>query len=275
MRPWVSPYSCRRGPSANTTANRAPSCATPRERTPSARPTTQAPVNASLYRGWRAGSNGPPAANPAAPPLALARHARRPAGPEGGQLRPAPAPGGPGTRARLAAFQPSPARSAGGGERAARWRARAAGMSRPRLAAAAARRHPNEGGPPCSCRRGPTQPTRPRGRGRSAPGAREGSPSDGPGSQASPKACPAFGDGSRRGRGFLTAAGGTPAPAAAASALGPRGRRGQESPSRPPGGRGPTSRMPPHRPRKAPDRPRRRACPPARQPAAAEGGSPL
>ncbi|XP_069996767.1 skin secretory protein xP2-like [Penaeus vannamei] len=32
--------------------------------------------------------------------------------------------------------------------------------------------------------------------------------------------------------------------------------------------------MPPHRPRKAPDRPRRRACQPARQPAAAEGGSP-
>ncbi|XP_069996768.1 collagen, type I, alpha 1a-like [Penaeus vannamei] len=90
-----------------------------------------------------------------------------------------------------------------------------------------------------------------------------------------PKACPAFGDGSRRGRGFITAAVATPAPADAASALGLRGRRGQKSPSRLPGGRGPTSRMPPHRPRKAPDRPRRRACPPARQLAASEGGSPL
>ena len=36
MRPWVSPYCCGRGPSANTTANRGPSCATPRERTPCA-----------------------------------------------------------------------------------------------------------------------------------------------------------------------------------------------------------------------------------------------
>ncbi|ROT63949.1 hypothetical protein C7M84_018138 [Penaeus vannamei] len=166
--PSRPPGGCRRGPSANTTANRAPSCATPREdalRTP---------------HHPRPGKR-----------LTFSR---------GGLLGPAPDPRG--TRARLAAFQPSPARSAGGG-------------------------------PPCSCRRGPTQPTRPRGRGRSAPGAREGSPSDGPGSQASPKACPAFGDGSRRGRGFLTAAGGTPA---AASAPGPRGRRGQESPSRPPGG---------------------------------------
>ncbi|ROT63947.1 hypothetical protein C7M84_018136 [Penaeus vannamei] len=94
--------------------------------------------------------------------------------------------------------------------------------------------HPRPGGPPCSCRRGPTQPTRPRGRGRSAPGAREGSPSDGPGSQASPKACPAFGDGSRRGRGFLTAAGARPLPPPPPAREGAGGRRAQAA--RPGGG---------------------------------------
>ncbi|XP_069997456.1 basic salivary proline-rich protein 1-like [Penaeus vannamei] len=106
-----------------------------------------------------------------------------------------------------------------------------------------------EGGPPYSSRHGPSAHTT-AGRGRSAPGAREGSPSDGSGSQDFPKACPAFGDGSRRGRGFLAAAGATPAQAAACSALGPKERRGQGSPSCPLGGRGPTRGRPSHRPRK-------------------------
>ncbi|ROT63851.1 hypothetical protein C7M84_018232 [Penaeus vannamei] len=87
-----------------------PSCATPRERTPSARPTTHAPVKASLSRGWRAGSNGPPAANPAAPPLAPAP----PAGPEGGLLGPAPDPRG--TRARLDRVPAQPSTLGRGGQ---------------------------------------------------------------------------------------------------------------------------------------------------------------
>ncbi|ROT63954.1 hypothetical protein C7M84_018143 [Penaeus vannamei] len=105
----------------------------------------------------------------------------------GGLLGPAPDPRG--TRARLAAFQPSPARSAGA--------------------------HTTAGQGPFG----------PRGQGRQ--------PLRRPRQPGLPQSLPAFGDGSRRGRGFLTAAGGTPA---AASAPGPRGRRGQESPSRPPGG---------------------------------------
>ncbi|ROT63856.1 hypothetical protein C7M84_018237 [Penaeus vannamei] len=65
-----------------------------------------------------------------------------------------------------------------------------------------------EGGPPYSCRHGPSAHTT-AGRGRSAPGPGKAAPptarQPGP-----PKACPAFGDGSRRGRGFLAAAGATP-----------------------------------------------------------------
>ncbi|ROT81698.1 hypothetical protein C7M84_025149 [Penaeus vannamei] len=197
MRPWVSPYCCRRGPSANTTANRGPSCATPREGTPSARPTTPAPVNASLSR-WRARSNGPPAANPAAPPLAPpATLAGRP--PEGGQLRPAPAPGDP------AAFQPSPARSAGGGRGPRvdlpppRGEAQPAGCN-PAPPPAQGRPPPGPEGelataafgrrwfPPTVV--GAALSPHDRGQGRSAPGATEGSPSDGPGSQARASPCP-------------------------------------------------------------------------------------
>ncbi|ROT70784.1 hypothetical protein C7M84_010914 [Penaeus vannamei] len=151
----------------------------------------------------------------------------------------------------------------GGGERAARWRARAAGMSRPRLAAADARRHPNEGGPPCSCRRGPTQPTRPRGRGRSAPGAREGSPSDGPGSQASPKACPAFGTGAGEAGACSRRRGGTPAPTAAASTPGREGAGGRRAQAARPGGEAQPAGCPPHRRARPPTAPTA-SSPPAR-----------
>ncbi|ROT63845.1 hypothetical protein C7M84_018226 [Penaeus vannamei] len=55
-------------PGPNTTANRGPSCATPRERTPSARPTTHAPVSASLLAGGGRGATGPPPATLAGRP---------------------------------------------------------------------------------------------------------------------------------------------------------------------------------------------------------------
>ncbi|ROT63950.1 hypothetical protein C7M84_018139 [Penaeus vannamei] len=413
MRPWVSPYSCRRGPSANTTANRAPSCATPRERTPSARPTTHALVDhpvvvgagrlsphdrgAGAVRPRGPGKAAPPTAPAARPPPKPAplsgtgageagassrrrgarplppppparegaggrrAQAARPGGRRGRQARPGPPSareGAGGRRGRAQAVpwpakedvaerpagQAPPARSPGqaAGRRAAaatqqakggasprsatreprtqpplpivggagpqatrpetgpsirpagagawrahrpptplarsgqaprwetqrriseptralpagrglnRWRpaARSAGRG-PRVGgpgqrvAATACRHPNEGGPPCSCRRGPTQPTRPRGRGRSAPGPGKAAPPTArqPGL---PKACPAFGDGSRRGRGFLTAAGARPRPplpppppaerAQGAGEPKPPPGGGQESPSRPPGG---------------------------------------
>ncbi|ROT63969.1 hypothetical protein C7M84_018103 [Penaeus vannamei] len=101
---------------------------------------------------------------------------------------------------------PRPARSAGGGERAARRLAAAAGARpnqldatphhRPRRKAPARprgrARHSSlrpKVVPPYSCRRGPSAHTT-AGRGRSAPGATEGSPSDGPGSQARASPCP-------------------------------------------------------------------------------------
>ncbi|ROT70783.1 hypothetical protein C7M84_010913, partial [Penaeus vannamei] len=211
-------------PGPNTTANRGPSCATPRERTPSARPTTHAPVKPHFLAGG-AGSNGPPTANPAAPPLAPARHARRPA----------PAPRG--TRARLAAFQPSPARSAGsaGGRRAQAARSGARPnqkrpphrRARPRRRARARPPAAAEGGPPARA-----LSPHDRGQGRSAPGPGKAAPptarQPGP-----PKACPAFGDGSRRGR-------------ASSRRRGPRPARRRRLPPRPRGrrGRGPTSRGP-------------------------------
>ncbi|ROT63972.1 hypothetical protein C7M84_018106 [Penaeus vannamei] len=171
-----------------------------------------------------------------------ARHARRPAGPEGGQLRPAPAPGGPG-RARLAAFQPSPARSAGGGERAARRLAAAAGARPNQLDATPHHRPRKEGPRPAPRASSPQQPSaeggsplqlsaralspHDRGQGPLGPGATEGSPSDGPGSQARASPCPRktrqTGQTDRQ-----------PGPAA----LGPRGRggrRGREKPKPSPG----------------------------------------
>ncbi|ROT63859.1 hypothetical protein C7M84_018240 [Penaeus vannamei] len=176
MRPWVSPYSCRRGPSANTTRKQGPLLRPrPRERTPSARPPPR-PGKRLTLRRWRAGSNGPPAANRCTASCP-ARHARRPA--RGWPAPPAPAPR---DRARLASFQPSPARSAGW-ERAARWWARAAGLPRPRLAAAARDTQMKVDHPVVGAA---TQAHTTAGRAL-GPGAREGSLSDGPAARTPPK----------------------------------------------------------------------------------------
>ncbi|ROT63964.1 hypothetical protein C7M84_018098 [Penaeus vannamei] len=132
-----------------------------------------------------------------------ARHARRPAGPEGGQLRPAPAPGGPG-RAPVSSPAQHARQGVGRGPRVDLPPPRGRGPTswmQPRTTARARKAPARPRGrarhsslrpkvvPPYSCRRGPSAHTT-AGRGRSAPGATEGSPSDGPGSQARASPCP-------------------------------------------------------------------------------------
>ncbi|ROT63959.1 hypothetical protein C7M84_018123, partial [Penaeus vannamei] len=205
-------------------------------------------------------SDGPAARTPKACPLSGREPERQGLPRGGGGPRPRPPPPPRPERAQGAGEPKPPARGRGPTSRMPR-NARARPPTGPdgELARRPPARSRRRWFPPIVVGAGP-QPTRPRaGLG---PGATEGSPSDGPGSQ-DPQSLPRFRDGSRRGRGFLAAAGATPAPARRRP--GPRGRRGQESPSRLPGGRGPTSRMPPQRPRKAPDRPRR-ACPPPASP---------
>ncbi|ROT81696.1 hypothetical protein C7M84_025147 [Penaeus vannamei] len=321
-------------PGPNTTANRAPPA--PRQgedalRTPHQPRPGKRLTFSRVEGGEQRAPNRQPRCTASCPPATLA-------------LRPAPAPRG--TRARLAAFQPSPARSAGVG-RGPRWgqgsgdrrghsaarpggqgrqplrrpgsqdpqslprfrgreperqglprggggHARAAAGSASARESAGGRRaqaarsgaRPNQQAAPAPPAQGPRpaptassppppaaaevvppivvgtgpQPTRPRAGAARPRGPGKAAPPTAPAART-PKACPAFGDGSRRGRGFLAAAGATPA----ASASGSRGRRG----------RGPTSRGPPHRPRKAPARSRRRARRGARHPPPAAEGGPL
>ncbi|ROT63976.1 hypothetical protein C7M84_018110 [Penaeus vannamei] len=184
MRPWVSPYSCRRGPSANTTANR--------ERTPSARPTTHAPVNASLSRGWRAGSNGPPAAASALGPRGR-RGQESPSRPPGGEAQPAGCPRTARARAPTgrAPSQTSPPNWewAGGPAPTAAAAAAAAGSRRGSPPAARSR-----GSPPVVVGAGP-QPTRPRAGAARPRGPRKAAPPTAPAARTPPKPAPLSGTG--------------------------------------------------------------------------------
>ncbi|XP_069996762.1 collagen alpha-1(I) chain-like [Penaeus vannamei] len=234
-------------------------------------------------------TRGPRAENPRCTASAPARHARRP--PLGG-LAQTGCSGPEETRARLAARSPmtSTLSAGGAGESRALAETRSSGDRRGRLAAAtaAARRHPMKVDHPVVVGAGRLQPTQPRGQGRLGPEGQErqpserrqrpgeARPSDGPGSQDPPKACPAFGDGSRRAQGFLAAAEATTARARRLSRLGPRPEgagAGEPQKAACPGAR-PNQRDAPAPPTQGPDRPRPvslRRRPPART--AAEGGS--
>ncbi|ROT63857.1 hypothetical protein C7M84_018238 [Penaeus vannamei] len=105
-RPWVSPIVVGAVPQPTRPQTGAPPA--PRQGEDALRtPHHPRPVSASLSRGWRAGSNGPPTANPAAPPLA-------PPATLAGRLRPR---GGPAPASPLVGTGPQPTRPRAGAAR--------------------------------------------------------------------------------------------------------------------------------------------------------------
>ena len=152
--------------------------------------------------------------------------------------------------------------------------------------------------PPYSCRRGPSAHTT-AGRGRSAPGATEGSPSDGPGSQARASPCPRktrqtgqtdrqVQPPARRGKGKGSPSRPTGEWAGASGRAGPDGGRSSSSSSSggggsrrgsPPAARSPQPRQSPCRCRRRPSATHDRAQDPRRRPRperapGADGGKP-